>query len=156
LKTKKIVFFLTCAFIFACASSQRPQTPFDGITFETGKSRKMVMQAIMEVIHIEGFKVAYINEQNGMIGCKPRMMLNGVLQEKIKGTQWNMQTFASTLNHRIEFSAKVNPDGVVKLKALVMETSAPGSVDGNTSEKLTRYYENRIKEVLRKWTAMSK
>jgi hypothetical protein len=83
-------------------------------------------------------------------------MLNGVLQEKIAGSQWNMQSFDSTLNHRIEFSANVNPDGVVTLKALVMEAGAAASIDKNRSEKLTRYYENRIKEVLRKWTAMSK
>jgi hypothetical protein len=115
----------------------------------------MVMDAIMEVLQIEDFN-AHADNKKGIISCKPREMLNGVLQKKIQKNNWNMQSFASTLNHRIEISAKVNPDGVVKLKALVMEAGSVDSIDRNTSEKLTRYYENRIKEVLIKWSAMSK
>ena len=76
-------------------------------------------------------------------------MLNGVLTEKTEGKSWSIQTKASTLNHRIQFSAKVSPDGIVKLETLVMATNAAHSLDSDKSEKLARYYEKKIKKTLR-------
>jgi len=151
---KKIVCFLTCVFLFGCASGQQPQRNSEGIIFETGKSRNIVMHAIIKVIKNEGFKVDYANEEKGIVVCKPREMLDGVLKEKTEGTPWNIQTYASTQNHQIRFSANVEPDGVVKLKTLVMVTSSADSIDRQKSEKLARYYENKIKEVLRKMVAI--
>ncbi|MCG6881975.1 MAG: hypothetical protein LJE96_22875 [Deltaproteobacteria bacterium] len=147
---KKIVFLITCVFLVGCASGQQPQPTFEGITFETDKSRKIVMHAIIEVVRNEGFEVAYANEKKGVVVCKPREMLDGVLREKTEGTPWNLQFHSETLNSRIQFSANVNPDGVVTLKTLVMVTDAPDSFESHKSEKLARYYENRIKEALRR------
>ena len=150
MKMKEIVFLLTCVFFFGCASGQQPQPTFESITFETGKSRKIVMQAIIEVVEGDGYKVAYANEKEGVIRCKPREMLNGVLKEKTSGTPWKLQFQSETLNSQIRFSANVNPDGVVKLKTLVMATSSPDSLYPQKSEKLARYYEDRIREALRR------
>ncbi|MCF8128173.1 MAG: hypothetical protein K9N10_06640 [Deltaproteobacteria bacterium] len=147
---KKIVFLLTCLFLFGCASGQQPQPTSESITFETGKSRKIVMQTIIEVVNGDGYKVAYANENEGIIRCKPREMLNGVLKEKTNGTPWKLQFQSETLNSQIRFSANVNPDGIVKLKTLVMATNSPDSLYPQKSEKLARYYENKIKEALRR------
>ncbi len=147
---KKIVFLMTCVFVFGCASGQKPQTNHEGITFETGKSRKIVVQAIIEVVESDGYKVAYANEKEGVIRCKTRAMINGVLTAKTDGTPWKLQFQSQTLNSQIHFSASVNPDGVVKLKTLVMATDSPDSLYPQKSQKLARYYEDKIKEALRK------
>ncbi len=147
---KKIAFALTCVFLFGCAAGQQPEPVFEGVHFETGKSGKAVMNAIIKVADGDGFKVGSVKEKQGIIVFKPREMLNGVLMEKIQGTSWNVKTMASTFNHRIQFSANVSPDGVVKLKTLVMATNAPDSMDRDKSEKLTRYYEKKILETLRR------
>ena len=149
---KKIVLVLICVFFFGCASGQQPQTTSEGIVFETGKSRKAVMRSIINVIEDEGFKVASSNEKQGIIVCKPRKMLDGVLTEKTEGKSWSIQTKASTLNHLIQFSANVSPDGVVKLETLVMATGATHSIDSDKSEKLARYYEKKIKKALSRRT----
>jgi len=146
---KEIVLALICVFLFGCAAGQQPQPTYEGITFETGKSRKAVMSAIIKVAHDEGFKVGSADEKKGTIVCKPRKMLDGVLTEKTEGKPWSIQSKASTLNHRIQFSANVSPDGVVKLKTLVMATNAAHSFDSDKSEKLARYYEKKIKKALR-------
>jgi len=146
---KKTVLVLICIFFFSCASGQQQQTTSEGITFETGKSRKVVMRAIINVIEDEDFKVGSSNEKQGIIVCKPRKMLDGVLTEKTEGKSWSIQTKASTLNRRIQFSANVSPDGIVKLETLVMATGGSHSIDSDKSEKLARYYEKKIKETLR-------
>ena len=145
---KKIVFLITCVFLVGCASGQQPLPDYEGITFETGKNRKIVMHAIMEVAGNDGYKVAYVNEEKGTLVCKPRQMLDGVLRERTQGKQWKLQFHSETLNSQIRFSAKVSPDGVVKLKTLVFVTAAADSFERNKSEKLARYYENKIKEAL--------
>jgi hypothetical protein len=147
---KKIVFLVTCVFLFGCASGQKPQTLNEEITFQTGKTRKIVMHAIIDVVRNDGYEIAYANEKKGEIRCKPREMLNGVLKEKTQGTQWNLQFHSYTLNSRILFSAHVTPDGVVRLKTLVMATKSPDSLYSQKSQKLARYYENKIKEALGK------
>jgi hypothetical protein len=147
-KMKKIVLALTCVFLLGCAAGQQPQLTYEGITFETGKSRKVVMHAIINVVEDEGFSVGSSNEKQGIIVCEPRKMLDGVLTEKTEGKSWNIQTKASTFNHRIQFSANVSPDGIVKLETLVMATNAAHSIDRDKSEKLARYYEKKIKKAL--------
>ena len=107
------------------------------------------MRAIINMIEDEGFSVGSSNEKQGIIVCKPRKMLDGVLTEKTEGKSWSIQTKASTLNHRIQFSANVSPDGTVKLETLVMATNAAHSIDSDKSEKLARYYEKKIKKTLR-------
>jgi len=146
---KEIVLALTCVFLFGCAAGQQRQPTSEGITFETGKSREVVINAIKKVVDNDGFSVGSANEHQGIIVCNPRKMLNGVLTEKIEGTLWNIQSKASTFNHRIQFSANVSPDGIVKLETLVMATNAAHSIDSDKSEKLARYYEKKIKEALR-------
>ena len=148
-KMKEIVLALICVFLFGCAAGQQPQPTSEGIVFETGKSRKIVMRAIINVIEDEGFSVGSSNEKQGIIVCKPRKMLDGVLTEKTEGKSWSIQTKASTLNRRIQFSANVSPDGIVKLETLVMATGGSHSIDSDKSEKLARYYEKKIKETLR-------
>ena len=145
---KKIAFLITCVFLVGCASGQQPPPAYEGITFETGKSRKIVMHAILEVVRNDGYAVAYADEGKGVIACKPREMLDGVLREKTEGTQWKLQFHSETLNSQIRFSANVSPNGVVNLKTLVMVTDAADSFERDKSEKLSRYYENRIKEAL--------
>ena len=146
---KEIVLALTCVFLFGCAAGQQRQPTSEGITFETGKSREVVMNAIKKVVDNDGFSVGSANEHQGIIVCNPRKMLNGVLTEKIEGTSWNIQSKASTFNHRIQLSTNVSPDGIVKLETLVMATNAAHSIDSDKSEKLARYYEKKIKEALR-------
>ena len=146
---KKIVLMLICVFFFGCATGQQPLPTSEGIVFETGKSRKVVMHAIINLIEDDGFSVGSSNEKQGIIICKPRKMLNGVLMEKIEGSSWGIQSKASTFNHLIQFSANVSPDGIVKLEALVMATGSAHSIDSDKSEKLARYYEKKIKKVLR-------
>jgi len=148
-KMKKIVFALTCVFLFGCAAGQQPQPTPEGITFETGKSRKAVMSAIIKVVDDDGFSVGSTNEKQGIIVCKPREMLDGVLTEKTEGKSWTIQTKASTFNHRIQLSANVSPDGIVKLETFVMVTNSAHSIDRDKSEKLARYYEKKIKKALR-------
>jgi hypothetical protein len=146
---KKIVWVLTCVFLLSCASGQQPRPTSEGIIFETGKSRKNVMYAIIKVVEDEGFSVDSASEKKGIIVCEPRKMLSGVLTEKTEGRPWNIQTQASTFNYRILLSANVSPDGVVKLETLVMATGAAHSLDKDKSEKLAKYYEKKIKKALR-------
>ena len=146
---KKIILAIACVFLLGCAADQNRQPTSEGITFETGKSRKIVMHTIIKVVDDEGYSVGSTNKKQGIIVCKPRKMLDGVLTEKTEGKSWNMQTKASTLNHRIQFSANVSRDGIVKLKTLVMATGAAHSIDNDKSENLARYYENKIKKALR-------
>ena len=149
---KKIVLMLICVFFFGCASGQQPQPTSEPTVFETGKSRKVVMHAIIKVIEDDGFSVGSSNEKQGIIVCKPRHMLNGVLAEKTEGSSWSIQSKASTRNHLIQFSANVSPDGIVKLEALVMATGSGHSIDSDKSQKLARYYEKKIKKALRRRT----
>ena len=148
---KKMVLMLICVFFLGCATS--PQQPaFEPTVFETGKSRQVVMHAIIKVIEDDGFSVDSSNEKQGIIVCKPRTMLVGILREKTEGTSWSIQSKASTGNHLIQFSAIVSQDGIVKLKALVMEAGLKSSVDSDKSEKLAGYYEKKIKKLLRRGT----
>jgi len=107
------------------------------------------MNAIIKVADDEGFSVGTVNQKKGIIVCKPRKMLNGVLMEKIQGGSWNVQTKSSTFNHRIQFSAHVSQDGVVRLRTLVMATDETHSVDREKSEKLTAYYQKKIMAAVR-------
>ena len=50
---KKIVLMLICVFFFGCATGQQPLPTSEGIVFETGKSRKVVMHAIIIFDHID-------------------------------------------------------------------------------------------------------
>ena len=149
---KKIVLMLICVLFFGCASGQQSQPTSEGIVFETGKSRKAVMRVIINVIEDDGFSVGSSNEKQGIIVCKPRKMLNGVLAEKTEGSSWGIQSKASTFNHLIQFSANISPDGIVKLKTLVMATGSAHSIDRDKSEKLARYYEKKIEKILRRGT----
>ena len=146
---KKIVFALTCALLFGCAAAQQPEADYEGIVFNTGKSRKAVMDAIIKVVHDDGFTVGAVNENHGTILCKPRPMLNGVLMEKIEGKKWNLQTKTSTFNHQIRFSATVGINGAVNLKTLVSENREMPTIDCFKSNGLARYYERKILETLR-------
>ena len=146
----KILFALIgLSVLVACAAGTQTEMGPQGIVFETGKSRKAVMDAIVQVATDDGFTIGSVKQADGMIICKPRKMLDGVLSQKIEGGNWNMQTKSSTFNHLIQFSAAVSTQGVVELKTLVMVSRINGPVDSNKSEKLARYYEKRIMKVLR-------
>ena len=149
---KRILLVLSSLFFFGCAAGPQPQPASEATVFETGKSRKVVMHAIIKVIEDDGFTVGSSNEKQGIIVCKPRSMLDGILREKTEGKSWNMQTKASTFNRRIQFSANVSPDGIVKLEVLVMEEGSEHSIDSDQSQKLARYYERKIKKLLRRGT----
>ena len=132
----------------ACATGYHAQTEAEGIVFETGKSRRAVMDAISEVVIDDGYTVGATSDREGTIVCNPRHMLDGILTEKMSGEDWGRTSKKATLNHLIQFSARVSEDGVVELKTLVMVSGAEGLVDPVKSEKLARYYEKRIMKVL--------
>jgi hypothetical protein len=137
-----------CGFV-ACATGPQTQMKPDGIVFETGKSRRAVMDAIVEVAIDDGYTVASISDTDGTISFDPRKMLDGTLSQKITGNDSALQTKKSTFNHLIQFSACVSKEGVVRLKTLVMISGLNGPVDSDKSEKLARYYEKRILRELR-------
>lgn len=148
---RKMLFTLVWLSVFvACATGNRTQTGPQGFAFETGKSRKAVMGAIVQVATDDGFTVNAMNHSDGRITFKTREMLDGVLSQKTEGQNWDVQTKRSTFNHLIQFSADVSPQGVVKLKTLVMVSGINGPVDTEKSEKLARYYEKRIIQALRR------
>lgn len=149
-KMGKLVFALIALIVCAaCAAGPHPQTEAQGIVFETGKSRRAVMDAIVEVAIDDGYTVHSISDADGTIIFNPRKMLDGTLSQKITGNDSALQTKRSTLNHLIQFSARVSGDGVVQLKAFVMISELDGPVDVDKSEKLARYYEKRIMKALR-------
>jgi hypothetical protein len=133
----------------ACAGGNRTQTAPQGIVFETGKSRRAVMDTIVEVAMDDGYTIDSTSDADGTIICNPRKMLDGTLSMKITGNDLALQSKRSTLNHLIQFSARVSRDGVVELKTLVMVSGLKGPVDMDRSEKLARYYEKKIMKVLR-------
>jgi len=133
----------------ACATGYHAQTEAKGIVFETGKSRRAVMDAIIEVAMDDGYTVGPTSDTEGTIVCNPRQMMDGILTEKMSGEEWSRTPKKATFSHLIQFSARVSKDGVVELKTLVMVSGAEGPVDPAKSEKLARYYEKRIMKVLR-------
>jgi len=137
------------ALLAGCVTAAPKQTAPQGITFETGKSRRAVMDVIVDVGTDDGFTVGSISQKGGRIVFKPRKMLDGVLSKKTSDSTWAIQTKGSTFNRLIQFSADVSEDGVVKLKTLVMVSGLDGPVDNEKSQKLARYYEQRILRVLR-------
>jgi hypothetical protein len=147
---KKILLALIgLSFFMACAAGRQTQPVPQGVVFETGKRRQAVMDAIVQVGVEDGYAVGSISQEDGVIVFKPRKMLDGILSQKISGRDWNMQTKSSTLNHLIQFSAGVSQKGVVELKAFVVVSGLNGPVDSDRSEKLGRYYEQKIMRVLR-------
>ena len=123
----------------ACAAGNRTQTGPQGIVFETGKSREAVIKAIVQVATDDGITIGAVNHADGRVTFKAREMLDGVLSQKTEGRNWDVQTKRSIFNHLIQFSADVSPQGVVKLKTLVMVSGINGPVDTDKSEKLARY-----------------
>jgi len=147
---RKMLFAMIClSFFVACATGTQTQSGPQGINFETGRIRKTVMAVIVQVATDDGFTIGSVNQADGMITCKPRKMLDGVLSQKIEGGNWDIQTKHSTFNHLIQFSAAVTRGGVVELKTLVMISGVDSPVDRNKSEKLARYYEKKIMKILR-------
>jgi hypothetical protein len=136
--------------LVACATVSQTQMKPEGIVFETGKSRRAVMDAIVEVAIDDGYTVASISDTEGTITFDPRKMLDGTLNKKTTGNDWNIQTRGSTFNRLIQFSARVSKHGVVQLKTLVMVSGLNGPVDSDRSEKLARYYEKKIIQELRR------
>jgi len=138
-----------CVFT-ACATGLQTPTKSEGIVFETGKSRRAVMDAIVEVGTEDGYTVDSVSDTEGTVIFKPRKMLDGALTRRITGNNAALQTKRSTLNHLIQFSARVSREGVVELKTFVMVSGPDSPVDTNKSEKLARYYEKKITQELRK------
>jgi hypothetical protein len=144
---KKSALSLICLITFGCATyPQTRVTSEEGIRFETGTTRRAVMDVISDVTEDEGFTIEKIDESQGVIVCKPRGMLNGILWEKTEGKQWNIQSKAAAYNHEIQFSATVSREGIVELKALVITGGLSKSVDTDASQKLARYYERKIRQ----------
>jgi len=138
-----------CVFL-ACATGPQTDMETEEIVFETGSSRRSVMDAIVEVAVDDGYTVESVSDKDGIIIFNPRKMLVGTLSKKITGNDWNIQSRGSTFNHLIQFSARVGKDGVVALKALVMVSGLNSPVDGDKSEKLARYYEKKVMRELRR------
>jgi hypothetical protein len=137
----------------ACAAGPQPikDVP-QGIIFETGKGRHTVMNAILEVGMEDGYTVYSTSEADGTVLFNDRKMLDGALNRRITGNALALQTKRSTLNHLIQFSARVGNNGVVQLKTLV-RVSGPGSaIDRDRSEKLARYYKQEIIRFLNRKT----
>jgi hypothetical protein len=134
----------------ACATGLQTRMKSEGIVFETGKSRRAVMDAISEVGIEDGYTVGSVSDTEGTVIFNPRNMLDGTLSKKITGNSLAIQSKRSTYNHLIQLSARVSSDGVVQLKALVMVSGLNGLVDSDKSEKLARYYEKKIMQELRK------
>lgn len=147
---KMIWTLLALALCVACAAGSYPETEGKGIVFETGKSRRAVMDAIIDVAIDDGYIVASTSDADGTIIFNPRQMLDGILSQKTTANDWSMQSKKSTLNHFIQFSARVNKEGIVELKSLVMVSGLDSPVDEDKSEKLARYYEKRIMKELRR------
>ncbi len=147
----KLVFALIALTVCAACAAGMKQTEegSQGIVFETGKSRRAVMDAIVEVAIDDGYTVDSTSEADGTIIFNPRKMLDGTLSQKITGNELALQSKPSTLNHLIQFSARVSKDGVVTLKTLVMISGLDSPVDSDRSEGLARYYEKRIMKALR-------
>ena len=146
----KLVLALIGASLFvACAAGNRTPTDAQGIFFETQKSRRAVMDAIIQVATDDGFTVSSDSEKDGKILFNPREMLDGILSEKISERDWNIQSKRAALNRLIQVSAIVGTHGGVELKTLVMVSGLNGPVDTEKSEKLARYYEEKIMKALR-------
>lgn len=144
-----ILALIGLSIVMACAAGKQTQVNSHGIVFETGKSRRVVMDAIVQVGTEDGYTVDSVSQKDGLIVFKPRKMLDGILSQKISDKNWDIQTKRSTFNHLIRFSAAVSQKGVVELKTLVMVSGLDGPVDSDKSEKLARYYEREIMRVLR-------
>jgi len=141
---RKILFWLICLFLFACATDKHTGMTPRGITFETGVSRKVAMNTITDVIMDDGFTIKRMNEKDGTIICKPRVMLYGVLRAKTDKHPPVLQRKLDTYNNEIKFSAEVNREGIVTLKTVVGVPGFGKPFDLDMSEKLARYYEKRI------------
>jgi len=146
----RVVLLWFCLLLFGCATDQNLKSDSAvGVTFETGKSREVVLNTIMEIVIDEGYDVDPITEGKVDIVCKPRVMLSGILLEKTEGKKWIMQSKRATMNYQILLSAHVSERGIVQLKAVVIDPGFAKSVDRQKSEKLAEYYERKIKKKLR-------
>jgi hypothetical protein len=136
-------------FLSACAAGPQPmQNVPQGITFETGKGRLKVMDAIVEVAIDDGYTVHSTSDPDGSVIFNDRKMLDGALTRRITGNNLALQTKRSTLNHLIQFSARVSKEGVVELKTLVRATGPDSAIDRDRSDRLARYYEGKIMRFL--------
>lgn len=141
---RKILLWLICLLLFACATDKHTGVAPREITFETGVSRKAAMNAITDVIMDDGFTIDRVNEKDGTITCKPRVMLYGVLRAKTDKHPPVLQRKSDTYNNEVQFSAKVSREGIVTLKTLVSVPGFGKPFDRDRSKKLAGYYEKRI------------
>lgn len=128
--------------LFACSGIQQGPGFPEVIRFETGALRGEVMAALSDVTEEEGFTLDEFNESEGLVSCKPRQMLRGILWEKTSQREWRIQSKAATQSYRVQFSAEVSPEGVVGLNVLVFR--AGNVLDEDASRSLARYYEGQI------------
>ncbi len=149
------VFFI-CLLLLGCTTTQmtedavlRETSRVEGVTFETGKDKGKVIDAVLNMVMDDGFDVEPLTDETGNIVCKPRFMLRGILMEKTEGKKWNATSKPSTLNYRVFLSAHVGEKGVVQLKAVVMAPGLDPSIDYSKSAKLAAYYERAVKKKLR-------
>ena len=153
---RKVFLPFICFLFFGCATDQNYRETVlqetdrvEGVAFETGKAKGVVMNIIMDIVIDDGFDVDPITDETGDIVCKPRVMLRGVLQEKTEGEKWSMTSKRSTMNYQILLFAHVSEKGFVRLKAVVMEPGFGKSIDRQKSKKLAEYYERKIEKKLR-------
>jgi hypothetical protein len=153
---RKVFLPFICLFLFGCATDPNYREAVlqetdrvEGVTFETGKAKGIVMNVIMDIVMDDGFDVDPITDETGNIVCKPRGMLSGILQEKTEGKKWIMPNKRATMNYRVLLSAHVSEKGIVQVKAVVIEPGFAKSIDLQKSEKLAEYYERKIKKKLR-------
>ena len=104
---RKVLLPFICLLFFGCATDQNYRETVlqetdrvEGVAFETGKAKRVVMNIIMDIVIDDGFDVDPIMDDTGNIVCKPRVMLRGVLQEKTEGKKWSMTSKRSTMNYQ--------------------------------------------------------
>jgi len=149
--------------LIGCASSQQIKKATEGVSFETGKDRHVVIEAIIQVLTEEGFTIENINEKYGLISCKPNTILTGELMKKVGEPGGGFVSTNQHLTHTIEFSAVVSQKGLTKLKVVASNVKdenvfstilqSPNrrrskAIDVHRTSKLYDFYIKKIKSGL--------
>jgi len=148
---KKSILVVICLLSFGCAAFQGVKV-YNEASFKTGINKDTVIAAVVDIMNSEGFGIASISGQYGIIACHPKFTPRKdiLLQVGLQGLpKWAMLPNIFNPDDEILFSATVDNAGCVNLRVFYGGSSGYNTVNGYIAEKLSERYERLIKEKLK-------
>lgn len=151
---KEVIGLFLIFLLMGCATPAQQLKATEGLSFETGKPREIVMDVLVNLFTAEGCVVDNIIEKYGLISCKPYKILTGQLMKKL-GEPGSSLILDNSLIHMIDLSANVTQNGEVRLKAMAfnvqdenMFTMMANPNNSRRSERIDVFRTNKLNEYL--------